>query len=287
VGRHPLRLPGSPPVVDDATGRRTAMTQAPWSGRGLLEQITENALDDDYYVFRGTEQTRHSLRSGVVVALMIAALSLFVTTAAVQTRNDRPATELERRTLAADIESRQKTLDERRSAAEGLRAEVASLRASGESSDDNPADLGVIAAADAAKGPGIVITADGSKDGSDEGRITDQDLQILVNGLWYAGAEAVAVNGNRIGALTSIRTAGDAITVNFRSIGPPYTVVALGDAETLQTRLAQNPAGAYWEALRRRSHVRFAVTPSTGATVPAAPAKRLDLNHATILEEKR
>ena len=46
--------------------------------------------------------------------VVVTVVAMFVTTAALQTRNDRPATELERRTLAADIEARQKTLDERR-----------------------------------------------------------------------------------------------------------------------------------------------------------------------------
>ena len=119
------------------------------------------------------------------------------------------------------------------------------------------------------------------------GRITDRDLQVLVNGLWYAGAEAVAVNDNRVGTLTSIRTAGDAITVNYRSIGPPYSVVALGDPESLQTRLGQNPAGAYWEDRRKRSGVEFAVTPSSEVTLPAVPDQRLDLKHASTLEEDR
>ena len=113
----------------------------------------------------------------------------------------------------------------------------------------------MLAASEAVHGPGIVIAAQSSADGSDAGRITDRDLQVLVNGLWYAGAEAVAVNDNRVGSLTSIRTAGDAITVNFRSISSPYTVIALGDTDTLRTRFAQNPAGRLLgepaQALRR------------------------------------
>ena len=48
---------------------------------------------------------------------MLALFALLVTIAAVQTRNDRPATELERSTLISDIEARQKTLDERRATA--------------------------------------------------------------------------------------------------------------------------------------------------------------------------
>jgi uncharacterized protein YlxW (UPF0749 family) len=97
----------------------------------------------------------------------------------------------------------------------------------------------------------------------------------------------VAVNDNRVGTLTSIRTAGDAITVNYRSISSPYTVIALGDTDSLQTRLAQNPAGAYWEDRHKRAGVQFAVTPSSDTSVPAAPDERLDLKHVTSLEENR
>ena len=257
-----------------------------WTGRGLLEQISENALDDDYYVFRGS-QPRPTWRTGVVAALLLALFAMLVTTAALQTRNDRPATELERRTLAADIEARQKTLDERRAMAAALSAQVQSLRQSGDADTGQPANLGVVAASVPVQGPGIVITAKNSPDDLVAGRITDRDLQVLVNGLWYAGAEAVAINDNRVGTLTSIRTAGDAVTVNYRSISSPYTVVALGDSESLQTRLGQNAAGAYWENRRKRSGVEFAVAPSSEVTLPAVPDQRLDLKHASTLEEDR
>ncbi|MGH3474954.1 MAG: DUF881 domain-containing protein [Aeromicrobium sp.] len=263
---------------------RTGST--PWQGRGLLEQIAENALDDDYYIFRGS-QPRPSWRTGVVVGLVVTLFAMLVTTAAVQTRNDRPATELERRTLAADIEARQKTLDERRTAAAALSAQVQALRQSGDADTGQPADLGVIASSAGVQGPGIVIYTESSSDGLEAGRITDRDLQVLVNGLWYAGAEAVSVNDNRVGTLTSIRTAGDAITVNYRSISSPYTIIALGDPESLQTRLGQNAAGAYWENRRKRSGVEFAVTPSLEETLPAVPDQRLDLKHASTLEEDR
>ena len=35
------------------------------------------------------------------------------------------------------------------------------------------------------------------------------DLQILVNGLWESGAEAISVNGHRLSTLTAIRGAGE------------------------------------------------------------------------------
>lgn len=59
-------------------------------------------------------------------------------------------------------------------------------------------------------------------------RISDLDLQLLVNALWGAGAEAVAVNGNRVVATTSIRQAGETIVVNFRPLSPPYRLDAIG-----------------------------------------------------------
>jgi uncharacterized protein YlxW (UPF0749 family) len=59
-------------------------------------------------------------------------------------------------------------------------------------------------------------------------RISDLDLQLLVNALWGAGAEAIAVNGNRVVATTSIRQAGETIVVNFRPLSPPYRIDAIG-----------------------------------------------------------
>ncbi len=268
------------------TQQTSPLEGAAGPGTGLLEQIAETAMDDDYYVFRGSEP-RRTRRAGLLVGLIVALFALFVTTAAVQTRDDRPATELERRTLATDIEARQKTLDERRATAAGLSAEVQSLQRSGDDGGGRSVDLGVVAGAEAVTGPGIVITAAGSRDDAEAGRITDRDLQVLANGLWYAGAEALAINDNRVGTLTSIRTAGDAITVNYRSISSPYTIVALGDTETLESRFAQNPAGAYWEDRRKSAGVQYAVTPSSDATVPAVPDARLTLKHATSLEGDR
>ena len=43
----------------------------------------------------------------------------------------------------------------------------------------------------AASGPGVTVVAKPSTRGNLDGQITDHDLQILVNGLWYAGAERV------------------------------------------------------------------------------------------------
>ena len=59
-------------------------------------------------------------------------------------------------------------------------------------------------------------------------KISDSDLQMVVNALWSAGAEAIAINGNRLVATTSIRAAGETVVVNFRPLSPPYRVDAIG-----------------------------------------------------------
>jgi len=58
--------------------------------------------------------------------------------------------------------------------------------------------------------------------------VHDVDLQLVVNALWEAGGEAVAVNGQRLVATSPIRAAGETITVNFRPLVPPYKVQAIG-----------------------------------------------------------
>jgi uncharacterized protein YlxW (UPF0749 family) len=84
------------------------------------------------------------------------------------------------------------------------------------------------------KGRGLEVRLSDSdrqaRDPADQGALTlhDVDLQLVVNALWGAGAEAMAVNGQRLVATSPIRAAGETITVNFRPLVPPYRVVAIG-----------------------------------------------------------
>lgn len=62
-------------------------------------------------------------------------------------------------------------------------------------------------------------------------------LELLVNELWAAGAEAVAVNGVRLVAQTGFSCAGTTILVGTRKLAPPYVIRAIGDAATLKAAL--------------------------------------------------
>ena len=96
------------------------------------------------------------------------------------------------------------------------------------------ADLAGRAGTTALHGPGLEITlsdSDRSPPSPDEAgayRIHDSDLQLVVNALFAAGAEAVAINDSRVVVTTPIRAAGDTIVVNFRPLSPPYRVRAIG-----------------------------------------------------------
>jgi uncharacterized protein YlxW (UPF0749 family) len=93
-------------------------------------------------------------------------------------------------------------------------------------------------------GPGIMVSL---QDGADPNDPNDrslgwivhyQDLQDLVNLLWAQGAEAIAVNGQRVTPTTSFFYAGVNILVNNASrLSGPYQVTALGDPPALEAGL--------------------------------------------------
>ena len=92
------------------------------------------------------------------------------------------------------------------------------------------------------KGPGLeVVLRDAPRipTGADPGNflIHDYDLQIIVNALWRGGAEAIAINGERLAAGTGIRSAGSAILINSKPQGEPYRIKAIGATKALAAML--------------------------------------------------
>ena len=110
-------------------------------------------------------------------------------------------------------------------------------------------------------------------------QVLDLDLQILVNGLWEAGAEAVAVNGHRVSTLTAIRGAGEAITVDYTSLTRPYRIEAVGDSRTLPASFTQTAAGAWWNDLARNRGMPFSLTGVDSLTLGADPGMVLRYAH--------
>ena len=79
--------------------------------------------------------------------------------------------------------------------------------------------------------------------------IHEHDLASVVNELKASGAEAIAVNGQRIVGSSSIRCVGPVIHVNNVPAAPPYIIQAIGDPKNLLSTL--NMQGGVLEDLRR------------------------------------
>jgi uncharacterized protein YlxW (UPF0749 family) len=75
-----------------------------------------------------------------------------------------------------------------------------------------------------------------------------QDLSGLANELWSAGAEAMAINGIRVLAVTGIRQNVTGIVLDGTLLRPPYRLEAIGDPDTLLAALAIR--GGFVDGLR-------------------------------------
>lgn len=177
----------------------------------------------------------------LVLAVGASVLGFLLVTAVTSAGQARRAAQPRKGELVDLIERRRSLVAEQDKAVHALRSEVAAAQrqASRQGKLDKAAATGAAtlalqAGTVALEGPGLTVSlADSGRDpgpGSDAGayRIHDTDLQLVVNALFAAGAEAVSVNDSRLVATTPIRAAGETIVVNFRPLDPPYKVSAIG-----------------------------------------------------------
>lgn len=92
--------------------------------------------------------------------------------------------------------------------------------------------LGVLLGTLPATGPGVVVTVS-----DPAGRLGGEDLLDVVEELRGAGAEAIQVDDQRLGATSAFTGADRAIALDGRRLTAPYRVVAIGDPKTLDTAL--------------------------------------------------
>ena len=128
-------------------------------------------------------------------------------------------------------------------------------------------------------GPGLtVLLHDGvdpnsSADHSLGWTVHYQDLQDVVNVLWASGAEAIAVNGQRIVPSTAFHYAGVNILVNNASrLSAPSTVIALGDPPALANGIGNPDQLAELKSRNRIYGLGFSWLRSTRLSVAAYDA---------------
>lgn len=101
------------------------------------------------------------------------------------------------------------------------------------------------------QGTGVIVTIDdgGMSPVDQEQFLThDWDLRSVVNELFLAGADAVAINSARVTAQTGIFCIGPVVRVGTIRLGPPFVIRAIGNPGTMAAALAM--PGGVLDALR-------------------------------------
>lgn len=95
----------------------------------------------------------------------------------------------------------------------------------------------------ALEGPGVTVTLDdaktplGKSENPNNAIVHNEDLLKVANLLVSAGAEAIAINGQRLGTRSEITCAGPTILVNKTRVAPPFLIEAIGDGTILTAAL--------------------------------------------------
>lgn len=186
----------------------------------------------------------------------------------------------ERERLTSLIRVEQTRSSDLRFTADELRRQVADIQKAREKA---PGPSGALAAMRqrmglvAAEGPGLVVTLDDSSEReSPSGNLNDlvihsQDVQAVANGLWAAGAEALAVNGQRVVPTSAVLCVGNTLLINGTVHSPPFRFTALGaglreafGADPLVQRLAED-ADRFKLGFKIEERDRVSVPAYTGA----------------------
>lgn len=276
----------------------------PAASMSLIREITEHPLDPSYEQVAAQRRAaglpqQTSLRSpGVIIACLLVGFAIAV--AALALRIPHTQAQAQKDALIQRIDSAQSRIDKANGTIQRTQLEITTLQNQALQREDQEALATQLARAEVVSGTlpvtgnGLVLEVNDSADsvagsGQDprdlddsNGRLTSTDMQILVNGLWQGGAEAIAINGQRLTSVSAIRFAGQAILVNFRPLQPPYEIVAIGPS-SMRSAFQKSASGAYLDNLTGSFDLRAAWR--TGKqSVPAAPAPVL--SYATVPKEK-
>lgn len=261
----------------------------------LLTLITQQSMDEDYLHAAQRRRTtsgdgagrgtRSGARSLTVVAVL--AFGLILGVAAIQTRRNADVQQAGREVLISRIDDQQQAvaslhrriadLTDQNTAAE---ARDSSLAQQTHRASQRAGDLAQRTGFGPVSGPGVRITVDDAAGGEEGTQVRDSDLATLVNGLWAAGATAVAVNGERVTALSALRNSGSVIRINDTSLSPPYRVTALGDTRTLLARLARTTSGQEFRDLTHHLGMPVNMANVDHLQLPAASPDMLKLSYA-------
>lgn len=165
---------------------------------------------------------------------------------AAQLRSEGPRvryTPQERAPLIETVLSLQREQDALKARILELNQQVRDLQRRGEGSaalvtelNQEIEDARIAAGLVAIEGPGLVLQLTDASGPLPPGAnpadalVRSDDIRTLVDELWLAGAEAIAVNGERVTVSTAILDIGGSVLVNAAYLAPPYQIAAVGPA---------------------------------------------------------
>jgi uncharacterized protein YlxW (UPF0749 family) len=148
-------------------------------------------------------------------------------------------------------------------------------------------DVRVLAGLAPVKGPGVIVTLQDSKGTPKElttglnaetvreiqqaGIVHDSDIRLVIDELFAAGAEAVAVRDQRVVARTAVRCVGPSILINDTKMASPFVIKAIGNSKEIMSAL-RTPGGlldgefASWGMIKAELADEVALPPYTGST---------------------
>lgn len=256
------------------------------SNMSIVDSLVRDAIQSEYDIPAQVAVHPWTKPIGVAVVSLCVFLLVF---AGFRASAGESAVNEERQALIQRIEQRATALAAAESALTSSREaidalQLAQLNATGQGGAlaTRIADLEIKAGLSQAYGQGMIVTVQDSPDADSLNpavdRVLDQDLQAVVNGLWQAGASAIAINGSRLTSTSAIRSAGIAILVDYRPLNPPYEISAVAttdlSAEDFATRFARTAAAQLLRDLRTNYRIESTVQERTSLTVPAATSVR-------------
>lgn len=273
-------------------GRRPAAPLPPRVTMPLLTLITQQALDEDYEHAarrRAVGGTTAPPRRRWMVAAAIGLFGVLASIAAAQTSRNAGVDDASRETLVGRITDQrdrvsalQDRIVELRETNAGREEFVAATTETQQSALTRLGRLEVRTGFVAVTGPGVRVSVDNAPNADPLQVVQDADLAMLVDGLWAAGAEAIAINGQRLTALSAIRNSGRPIEVNSVGVAPPYVVSAIGDRRTLQADFFDSFGGLAFDQLARDLGFTYDLDDVESLSLPAAPARLVNLRSVSV-----
>lgn len=139
-------------------------------------------------------------------------------------------------------------------------------------------------------GPGVEITlndAPSRPDGTlpadarpDDLVIHQSDVQAVVNAVWAAGADGVAIMDKRLVATSAVRCVGNVLLLQGRTYSPPFVITAIASGPAVRSQLASSPQVAILKQAADAFGLTFTVHDRPSIALPAYDGP-VDMQYAT------